>query len=726
MNKAQGSWLKGYARFFLSLRPGAFGLLLFASACASAPPAPNAATVRLPAITWEEKLGWILRLEDQRLIRDPNPPAQVILVPATKGRPAIVAPPPPSDLMRLLNDEEARTRRRAALALGRVGLPEAIPALQQALGDAEFEVRQMAAFALGLIGDASARPALLNALKDSEPIVQGRAAEALGTIGDRNDAAAIAAMVRTSIQGGALNTVTPDDLGWPLAPPVEAVRLGLYALVRLGSYEALATSVINPNGAPVSAWWPIAFALGRSGDARAVPALTVLLQTPGRFTAAFAARGLGALKGQNAAAVLRDIADKRQRDPAVVIEAIRALAAIRDMPSSRVFERIVAESESNPTLRLEAANALAGLHAPESLDFIVDLMSDSAPAIRGAAIRALAAIDSETFLTTLSGMDPDRDWTVRTAQADALAMLPGAQGHARLVAMLQDRDQRVIPAVLRALVAAKAPDAERLLINQLKADDFVVRTAAANSLASLKATGAVPALVDAYRATAGDTTYVARAAILTAVNAIDPAAARPLLQDALQDKDWAVRIKAAMLLRDQGVTDTGATIRPAPVRPMDDATRQFLVAPQFSPHAFIQLDRGTIELELAITDAPLTVANFIDLAHKGFFNGVAIHRVVPDFVVQDGDPRGDGEGGPGFTIRDELNQLPYLRGTVGMALDWKDTGGSQFFITHSPQPHLDARYTTFGRVVNGIELVDRIEPGDVIRRVQIWDGTTLR
>src|SRR5262245_55149076 len=337
------------------------------------------------------------------------------------------------------------TRRHAALARVRCVLAEVIPAFQEALSDSEFEVRQMAAFALGLIGDASARPALLNALKDSEPIVQGRAAEALGTIGDRSDAPAIAATVKTWIQGGALNTVTPDDLGWPLAPPVEAVRLGLYALVRLGSYEALATSAINPNGAPVSAWWPLAFALGRSGDARAVPALTVLLQTPGRFTAAFAARGLGALKAQNAAAALRDIADKRQRDPAVVIEAIRALAALRDMPSARVFERIVAESESNPTLRLEAANALAGLHAPDSLDFIIDLMSDPAPAIRGAAIRALAAIDSETFLTTLSGLDSDRDWTVRTAQADALAMLPAAQGQARLVAMLQDRDQRVIP-----------------------------------------------------------------------------------------------------------------------------------------------------------------------------------------------------------------------------------------------------------------------------------------
>jgi cyclophilin family peptidyl-prolyl cis-trans isomerase len=181
-----------------------------------------------------------------------------------------------------------------------------------------------------------------------------------------------------------------------------------------------------------------------------------------------------------------------------------------------------------------------------------------------------------------------------------------------------------------------------------------------------------------------------------------------------------------MLLRDQGVTDTAAAMRPAVQRPMDEATRQSLLSPQFSPHAFIQLDRGTVEIELAITDAPLTVTNFIELARKGFFNGIAIHRVVPDFVVQDGDPRGDGEGGPGYTIRDELNELPYLRGTVGMALDWKDTGGSQFFITHSPQPHLDARYTVFGRVVNGIEIVDRVQPWDVIRRVQIWDGKTLQ
>jgi cyclophilin family peptidyl-prolyl cis-trans isomerase len=96
---------------------------------------------------------------------------------------------------------------------------------------------------------------------------------------------------------------------------------------------------------------------------------------------------------------------------------------------------------------------------------------------------------------------------------------------------------------------------------------------------------------------------------------------------------------------------------------------------------------------------------------------------VPNFVVQDGDPRGDGQGGPGYAIRDELNDRPYVRGTVGMALSGPDTGGSQFFITHSPQPHLDARYTAFGRVINGMDVVDRIQQGDVIQRVRVWDGT---
>ena len=136
-------------------------------------------------------------------------------------------------------------RRRAALAVGRVGLAAGAEPLTGLLADEEFEVRQMAAFGLGLLADASARPALLKALDDPEPIVQGRAAEALGAIGDRADADAIGAMVQRHIGAGALAMIQPDDLTYPLEPPVEAIRLGLYALTKLRAYDALAASVLG-------------------------------------------------------------------------------------------------------------------------------------------------------------------------------------------------------------------------------------------------------------------------------------------------------------------------------------------------------------------------------------------------------------------------------------------------------------------------------------------------
>ena len=193
-------------------RPVAWCLLalaLSALSCATPPPPTP------PVITWEEKLEWMIRLEDQRILRDPNPPPPIVLAPATGRRPAIVAPPPPSDLVRLLRDPEARVRRRAALAAGRVGLPEAIEPLSAVLaGDEDFEVRQMAAFALGLIGDPAARPALIAALKDPNAVVQGRAAQALGLMGDRTEgtAEAVSAMVRAHVSGGALQGIAPDDL----------------------------------------------------------------------------------------------------------------------------------------------------------------------------------------------------------------------------------------------------------------------------------------------------------------------------------------------------------------------------------------------------------------------------------------------------------------------------------------------------------------------------------
>jgi cyclophilin family peptidyl-prolyl cis-trans isomerase len=377
-------------------------------------------------------------------------------------------------------------------------------------------------------------------------------------------------------------------------------------------------------------------------------------------------------------------------------------------------------------LRLEAMTALTALIDPSGIDLLLDLVSDPVPGVRGGAFTALARLEPTTFLSVLAGLDADADWTVRVAVATALGSLPAEQGVPRLTVMLQERDLRVIPAVLNALVATKAAGMDRVLLERLKSDDFVVRATAATGLAEIKAAGAVQPLTEAYRASAGgDVTYVARAAMLSALAKLDPAAARPLLQEALTDRDWAVRVRARTLLGEQGVTGVEDAMRPAVAgEPVDSPEWRAIAAPPFSPRAFIDTDRGTVELELAVLDAPLTVNNFMTLARKGFFNGIAIHRVVPDFVVQDGDPRGDGEGGPGFTIRDEINQRPYLRGTVGMALDWQDTGGSQFFITHSPQPHLDGRYTVFGHVVSGMEVVDRLVPGDFVRRVRVRDGVS--
>ncbi|MGH8015092.1 MAG: peptidylprolyl isomerase, partial [Candidatus Zixiibacteriota bacterium] len=118
---------------------------------------------------------------------------------------------------------------------------------------------------------------------------------------------------------------------------------------------------------------------------------------------------------------------------------------------------------------------------------------------------------------------------------------------------------------------------------------------------------------------------------------------------------------------------------------------------------------------------PLTVLNFMQQAKDGFYDGLRFHRVVPNFVAQGGDPRGDGWGGPNYFIRCEYTDLPYKRGTVGIATSGKDTGGSQFFITLSPQPHLEARYSVFGQVVSGMKFVDDIVIGDTIDKVEIQE-----
>ena len=700
--------------------------------CASAPPA-----VRSPGTPVAEKLASMLQLEDRRVLRLEPPPLPAPAVPPRQGRAALPpAPPPGPDLTTLVTDPEARVRRRAALAIGRVGLAAGVAPLTQTLADPDPEVREMAAFGLGLIGDAAAAPALVTALADASPVVRGRAAEALGLIGARPDgqaagraaAESIGRMTAEYARSAAVRGMAPDDEASPAAPEVEAFRLGLYALVRLHAYEPLAAAALE-DGRPLTTWWPVAYALGRVGDPRAEAALLPLLQTPGTYTAAFAARGLGAIKAAAAVAPLAALASKAQAPLDVRVSAVRALAAIGDAAAAGPpLAKLLADAAADPNLSLEIVTALGALKAPHGLSLVQDLMSDPWPAMRAAAIRAAAAIDPESFVLVLAGMDADPQWTVRAALAEVLAEMPPATAIERVRSMLTDDDRRVLPSVLQALARLKAPDAGAIALAQLKEPDFAVRAAAAQVVGERKPAGGAEALRAAYALALGDATIDARASMLAALVAFGPAEAEPTLKTALADKDWALRLGAAALLRkiDPAAADLAAAIRPSPNAPPGPYDQPDLVTPPTSPHVFIETAKGTIEFELTVLDAPQTAANFVALAARGFFNGLSFHRVVPSFVIQGGDPRGDGAGGPGYTIRDELNQRPFLRGTVGMALSGPDTGGSQFFITHSPQPHLDAKYTVFGRVVHGMEVVDRIQQGDLIERVRVWDGTVMR
>ena len=703
-------------------RASAVGLALVLAACASAPPAKPAAA----AVPYERKLAWILQLEDQRILEVPEPPPPPV-DPAAKGRPP--APRPPvllPNLPRLAGDPDARIRRRAALAIGRVGLKEGLGALTPLLADADADVRQAAAFGVGLIGDRLATPALLPLLQDVQPMVRGRAAEALGLVGAEDAVSAIAAVATEYGRSAAVSAMQPDDEPWPGAPEADAFKLALFALVRLRSYDSIAGVVLDSAGRPLSNWWPIAYALQRLGDPRAVPALLQLAQVKGRYTPAFALRGLGRSKDPKGAAVIASSLDPTRQPREVVASAIIAARDLGMATPGAALGALAADPKGDPTLRLEAVTTIGALKALDQLPIVQDLITDDWPAMRAAAIRAASALDPDNFTLILSGLEIDRHWLGRAALADAVAGLPLDTASPTLTSLLGDEDRRVIPSVLRALVRVGAADVDTVLLAHLRQDDYVIRETAASLLGQRKTPGGLQALRDAYVAAQPDATYSARAAMVSAMAAYGGGEAVEAIRPALADKDWAVRLRAAELLTKlDPASEHRLTIRPVPSGPVAPYDDPALAAPPTSPHVFIDTQKGTIEFELAVLDAPQTTRSFMALARKGFFNGLQVHRVVPNFVLQDGDPRGDGQGGPGYSIRDELNERPYLRGTVGMALAGEDTGGSQFFITHSPQPHLDAQYTVFGHVVNGMDVVDRVQVGDTITRIRIWDGKWL-
>ena len=311
------------------------------------------------------------------------------------------------------------------------------------------------------------------------------------------------------------------------------------------------------------------------------------------------------------------------------------------------------------------------------------------------------------------------------------------------------------PDVLRAYAGFKTSDLGEILRDALLNKDVFIRATAAELLGELPASEEnTEALQTAFEKSLQTDKHDndAQLAIMDALFKLDKKATFAILRGSLQNPDYLARKKALDLLKDKdawkvipdsemkSLVESAATGKNT-VRPYDpksgtklgqvlnsDADYHRAAARQNgSVRAILTTQKGTFTIDLLPEDAPLTVDNFIKLARSKYFDGLEVHRVVPNFVMQDGDPRGDGNGGPGWSIRCEMNMVPYERGAVGMALSGKDTGGSQWFVTHSPQPHLDGGYTVFGRVnETGMKVVDNIVRGDKIMSVRIVEGSSTQ
>ena len=678
----------------------------------------------------------------------------------------------------LMKNANPRVRIRAALAAGRIGDERAIPALTILLEKESLaEVRVMAAFALGEIESIKAADAILNVLKNTKnpDSIRARATEAAGKI-----AAANAKDAKAKELGEAILDALDFEDKRGKGQSKEVVLLGITAALRAKPTETdfvVAKFLTNLDGRIRA---DAANTLSRIRAKNANEKLrAMLLSDDDPIARANAARALGAAEDKDSFDLLLEAAASDE-DSRVRVNAIRSVGNLKDARAADKFlergEKLLADYKkskfANPIEKnelLEIATVLGRLlqntknvKAIKFLDeFIVpDNLQSSEIGI------ARIKISQNTFREFLSGK-PDfdvSDWRKMSNLYQMLGEIPnltdteegkkiknGGENVARTVLgeflpIAKTQNEKIVgmtvPDLLRSFAAFKTNDLAEITRNYLEAKDLFLRAAAAEILGEQSATKeTIEALKTAFaKSLETDKDYNdAQLAILSALVKLDKQQAIESLKLALDAPDSLVRRHAANLIKQNELQKDfpNFEIRVGTVKPYDPKTgtkigqilntnadyTRAVSRKNGSVKAVLTTGKGVFTIDLTPEDAPLTVDNFIKLAKSNYFNGVSVHRVVPNFVMQDGDPRGDGNGGPGWSIRCEMNMIPYERGAVGMALSGKDTGGSQWFVTHSPQPHLDGGYTVFGRVnENGMKIVDSIVRGDKILSVKIVEG----
>lgn len=642
-----------------------------------------------------DALATLLRLEDRREFD-----ASTLGVIARSGTPEV--------------------RRRAALAIGRLRDPGGVSLLAPLLADPDTAVAATAAFALGLISDTAAVPALIPLITtDAPPTVAGEAAAALGKLRTAPGRTALVSLLEnTPIEGADERVIGP----------------ALLAIWKFPRGEGPGPIIRWTRSGDPDLRWRAAYALVRRPDPAATRTLAGMADDPDPAVRAIAIRGLTApladTSGVGAEAVL-PLLLRAARDEAyrVRINAARSLGTFADPPSVQLLAELLDSSDAH--LAWTAAESLGrlGPGARTAAPALRRMASDTAQAdaLRAAGLLALVEIMPEEAETLAARLADDASWRIRAAAARAYARL-GPPARAELLALVRDADSRVGAAALGAAVEAAGDSVAPLrlmLFESLGAPGVMVRAAALHGLAMLADPASLPLVLDAYDRALADARNDAALAAIGAIAALDEVgvpASRTFARRFGRPDDYLVRQRAAERLGDA----VGSWGDPLPIDTglnevgYRSIVRQWILpalAGADAPRVRIETEADTIDVELFAADAPLTVRNFLRLAGRGYFDGQQWPRVVPNFVIQGGDPRGDTSGGPGWAIRDEINRHRYGRGTLGMALAGPDTGGSQFFITHSPQPHLDGGYTVFGQVISGLEVAEHVRPGDTINRI---------
>lgn len=658
--------------------------------CGSAPAAPGASlpptapprTFATPA----QAEGALLELEDRRAFD-----ASTLESAARSNDPAL--------------------RARGAIALGRIGDARGRPLLVLLLSDRDPDVQRSAAFGSQVLGDPTLTAELIPLLASRDASVVGAAARAIGFLARGDGQDALVAAVDA--------TASPE--------PRATILRSLWRFAAPATEQAALRFASDPDA---RVRFAAIYAIGRKPLESSLRALTAALADSDADIAAYAARALGVLAKKESLEPLLAALDSAK--PPLVTNALVALEAVLEKNAGtatrkeRIARVLSLAGDANPNIAVPALT-LARQFAGADRDVFRRLWSIATTGTgrrRQVALLSVVAVlrESDTVRPALENAARSPEAPLRAAAAEALGYLPFAKAGTLRSKLASDPDPLVRGAVLAGLRTAEAVTQNRALVQAAANDaDAGVRASAVEALTRTGDPSVIPLLSETLSKSAGMREPDVAIAIIAAAEKLrSESGARQLVEAAYRHPDPVVaRLARKSLL--QNFRADPATFPAPEFKPARSAAHYVsLLAEAKKPWvATVETPRGAFRIRLAGAAAPITVMNFVTLAERGFFNGVPIHRVVPNFVIQDGDPTGTGNGGPGYEIRDELNSIEYSEGTVGMALSGPDTGGSQWFVTHAPQPHLDGIYTVFGQVVAGQDVVERIEQGDRITRISV-------